>query len=247
MVCLLSIENYIWNGHTGFATTSAYQRDHIFSILPLGRLLLGLTTTKRAVPAKSSLTLGCSHLPTSGQGRAQQTSKQNFFVIISPCKASNFGKDYKANKDSKTNKQSMTNKDSKANNKTNKNSKTFSRKTTLIDSPTAEVNVYGEAFNNRVELINLIFNTRIQEYGKNEDNTGEKGEEGKTSKNEDQVSRDPFNQQLSTSSELFLGSQVFQKSFTCFHFKGSSIYYVIQICGPERPPTPHVILKKSYW
>merc|ERR1712156_636284 len=48
---------------------------------------------------------------------------------------------------------------------------------------------------------------RIQEYGKNEDNTGEKGEEGKTSKNEDQVSRDPFNQQLSTSSELFLGSQ----------------------------------------
>jgi len=104
-------------------------------------LLLGLTTTKRAVPAKSSLTLGCSHLSSSGQGRAQQTSKQNFFVIISPCKASNFGKDYKANKDSKTNKQSMTNKDSKANNKTNKNSKTFSRKTILIDSPSAEVNV----------------------------------------------------------------------------------------------------------
>ena len=198
MVCLLSIENYIWNGHTGFATTSAYQRDHIFSILPLGRLQLGLTTTKRAVPAKSSLTLGCSHLPTSGQGRAQQTSKQNFFVIISPCKASNFGKDYKANKDSKTNKQSMT----------NKNSKTFSRKTTLIDSPSAEVNVYGEAFNNCAKFINLIFNPRIHEYGKNEDNTGEKGEEGKTSKNEDQVSRDPFNEQLSTSAELFFGSQV---------------------------------------
>ena len=166
---------------------------------------------KRAVPAKSSLTLGCSHLPTSGQGRAQQTSKQNFFVIISPCKASNFGKDYKANKDSKTNKQSMTNKDSRANKvyKTNKNSKTFSRETTLIDSPSAEVNVYGEAFNNCVKFIKLIFNSRIQEYGKNEDNTGEKGEEGRTSKNEDQVSRDPFNQQLSTSPELFPGSQVF--------------------------------------
>merc|ERR1712107_451080 len=54
-------------------------------------------------------------------------------------------RDYKANKDSKTNKQSMTNKDSKANKvyKTNKNSKTFSRKTTLIDSPSAEVNAYG--------------------------------------------------------------------------------------------------------
>merc|ERR1712107_29795 len=48
---------------------------------------------------------------------------------------------------------------------------------------------------------------RIQEYGKNEENTGEKGEEGKTSKNEDQVSRDPYNQQLSTSPELFPGSQ----------------------------------------
>merc|ERR1711953_735507 len=48
---------------------------------------------------------------------------------------------------------------------------------------------------------------RIQDYGKNEDNTREKGEERKTRKNEDQVSRDPFNQQLSTSSELFLGSQ----------------------------------------
>merc|ERR1712004_424603 len=48
---------------------------------------------------------------------------------------------------------------------------------------------------------------RIQEYGKNEDNTGEKREEGKTSKNEDQVSRDPFNQKLSTSPEFFLGSQ----------------------------------------
>merc|ERR1712013_880721 len=48
---------------------------------------------------------------------------------------------------------------------------------------------------------------RIQEYGKNEENTGEKGEQGETSKNEDQVSRDPFNQQLSTSPELFLDSQ----------------------------------------
>ena len=57
-------------------------------------------------------------------------------------------------------------------------------------------------------FINLIFNPRIQEYGKNEENTGEKGEERKTSKNEDQVSRDPFNQQLSISPELFLGSQV---------------------------------------
>ena len=104
----------------------------------------------------------------------------------------------------------MTNKDSKANKvyKTNKNSKTFSRKTTLIDSPSVEVNVYGEAFNNCVKFINLIFNPRIHEYGKNEDNTGEKGEEGKTSKNEDQVSRDPFYEQLSTSAELFFGSQV---------------------------------------
>ena len=104
----------------------------------------------------------------------------------------------------------MTNKDSKVNKvyKTNENSKTFSRKTTLIESPSAEVNVYGEAFNNCVKFINLIFNPRIHEYGKNEDNTGEKGEEGKTSKNEDQVSRDPFNEQLSTSAELFFGSQV---------------------------------------
>merc|ERR1712156_275911 len=48
---------------------------------------------------------------------------------------------------------------------------------------------------------------RIQDYGKNGENAGEKGEEGKTSKNEDQVSRDPFNQKLSTSPEFFLGSQ----------------------------------------
>ena len=94
----------------------------------------------------------------------------------------------------------------------------------MIDSPSAEVNVYGEAFNNCVKFINLIFNPRIHEYGKNEDNPGEKGEEGKTSKNEDQVSRDPFNQQLSTSPELFFGSQVIYVHSHGFILKVTSRY-----------------------
>merc|ERR1712107_380096 len=78
-------------------------------------------------------------------GQSSTDLQAELLRLISPCKAYNFGKDYKANKDSKTNKQSMTNKDSKANKvyKTNKNSKTFSRETTLIDIPSAEVNVYG--------------------------------------------------------------------------------------------------------
>ena len=60
----------------------------------------------------------------------------------------------------------MTNKDSKANKvyKTNKNSKTFSKETTLIDSPSAEVNVYGDAFNNCVKFKKCT--TNIKSYAK---------------------------------------------------------------------------------